>query len=241
MGDFGLREALEPPSFACGVRDAVATDGGYWAIKELRWAMLSSLDGIDSRRIVRDAFARISTLCGLSFVEVDPDERPNILFDTGRGKRAGLDGPGNVLAWAQLPAPGQREGTLLNRADMAENWVDLPEGQEPPRGTINAPPVYRHEIGHNLGLVHWPDGIMQAIYDWRLWSYLAVDAHRLQQRYGSPRGSKPIDPVKPDVPQLAELVAKAQESVGLVVEAQEQLERHAKHAAELLKMVRGLQ
>ncbi len=236
MGDFGIRENEEQPISVCAVRESMANDSGYWGIRELRWAFIAGLDGIDHEGGIRRAFSTVSSFCGLTFRQVDRNERPNILFDVGRGQAAGLDGPGNVLGWAQLPAPNQRSGTLLNRLDMSERWIDLAEGEPVPRDRINFPPVIRHEIGHNLGLIHWPDGLLRAVYDPSVWSYLGVDIGRLQKRYGPPANSKPLDPDKPDVSQLGELIALAQQHLKAIEDKTEEIERHAMEAARLITL-----
>ncbi len=61
-----------------------------------------------------------------------------------------LDGPGQVLAQAQLP-PGDDQPLFLQMDSRESAWVKALEGQ---RGEILYRNVFCHELGHNLGLGH---------------------------------------------------------------------------------------
>jgi hypothetical protein len=90
-----------------------------------------------------------------------------------------IDGPGNVLAWSQLPCPWQPPVTQLY--DESENWV-------PDMGIksgISLPLVIAHEVGHALGIGHGPTGNLMAPYiDSTMTNLGEWDLAEIKARYG---------------------------------------------------------
>ena len=91
-----------------------------------------------------------------------------------------IDGPGNVLGYAELPC-----GVLSRvktRIDAGENWRYWPSD---PGDGPNLLAVVAHEIGHCLGLGHGPEGsLMQPYYSPDIWEPQEWDIRELQRRYG---------------------------------------------------------
>jgi len=129
---------------------------------------------------VEDAMAVFTRYVPISFSQVSDDRAPHI-----RIGRSGFDG--NVIGVADLPSGDAFTGTLQMWLDDS-NRVWSPDW---PRA------VTAHEIGHNLGLEHWEDGlalmnggisgeVVSQIAAFRLFSHDITD---VRARYGTGTGT----------------------------------------------------
>lgn len=187
--------------YRCGVTSAPSARGvlSRWGLKRLTYRIESRPTGRDFGtaefdRAIADGFAEVSAVCGLAFERTE--DEANIYLRTGRGRRSGFDGSSGVLAWCELPPSDRFAGQLQMLFDLDEDW-GLRRG-------VRLPNVFKHELGHGLGLDHTntPGQLLQPVYSERIATYQAEDISRLVDRYGPPATQpKPADPpTLPPVP-----------------------------------------
>lgn len=121
-----------------------------WRKRGLKYAITSFVGGIPQatqQRLIAEAFAAWTRHGNIDASPAGRNETPDIIIDTGSGRRSGFDGPGGTLAWAYLPNGSDRQ--LNMRFDLSETWLESP-GR---RGILYFN-VACHEIGHLFGLDH---------------------------------------------------------------------------------------
>lgn len=190
-----------------------------WGLKTIRWTIARSIPAVRDHQatITRAMFAGISALCGLRFEETDNQAEANIIYATGRGRRAGFDGPSGTLAYAYLPPTDDFRGQLGCYFDLDEQWTT----DESDQSNIIFVGVARHETGHNLGLDH-KEGryLMAPVYDPAVIDYRPGDVSRLQALYGQPNGSDvPNTPSANDPRRLLALLEEAGAEMRLTLTA----------------------
>jgi len=139
-------------------------DGRRWNGTHLTYSFNNFTTDLTQQVIIdvlREAFARWSNVCNLTFTEVSGVGDIVISFQTGdHGDGDPFDGPRNVLAHAFFPPPSAFAGDL--HFDDDENWTttDATSG-------FDLLTVAIHELGHSLGLRHSAvnDSIMFPIYN----------------------------------------------------------------------------
>jgi hypothetical protein len=181
----------------CGVTDAESAREAInrWGIKHLTYAIEATPNGRDltpetaTNAMVR-AFASWSGVCGLTFERISNASQANLRIGTGRGRRAGFDGPSGTLAWAELPPSDGHRGQLVCRFDLDENYV---VGQS--ASGVLLENVACHEFGHLLGLSHTnvAGSLMLPTYSPRVAKPQRDDIERVVARYGAP-STPPIVP-----------------------------------------------
>lgn len=196
----------------CGVPDrppgTAAAVAGRWGFTDLTYW----IDPNIATNLPVDQWQSVLALAWQQWSDVSPiRSRPssgatgaNCLHASGAGSTAGFDGPGGVLAWAELPPTSRFTGQLLNRYDRGETWT---ASTEP--GRIRALNVSCHEIGHLLGLDHSndPSALMAPFYDPDVSKPQSDDIRRIRSLYpsavpGGPGGGgpPPVDPAPTDPP-----------------------------------------
>lgn len=177
----------------CGLRDnLVIISEAKWHKRELTWYWKTYLPGIPQNlqdECTEESWWVWSEVCDLRFKKADSIARADIVYDVGRGRQSGFDGPGGVLAWMQLGT--NNDNPIGGMFDLDEAW----------RLTRQQPgwllPVQAHENGHALNLNHAPQnsGALMAPYvNWRVWQPQRHDVAAIQSLYGPPR---PVEPPPP--------------------------------------------
>lgn len=138
-----------------------------------------------------EAFGRWSAVCDVVFSPTDDPDAAQFLIFTHQ-----FDGPSGVLADCALPSPGMRQQEL--RIDPSERWVI---SDNPPAGALDLLAVLCHEIGHGIGLQHFPSGpppeLMEPIYNAAIVRPQATEAAYAAKLYGLPQTQTPPTPVPP--------------------------------------------
>jgi hypothetical protein len=204
----------------CGLADHIEEAGVLrrwpardWIKNPLTYRIATWVDGLPQatqRSIYQAAWGSWEAICGIATQEVNDDE--DITISTGRGRQHQFDGPGQTLAWAELPS-GQGNNRLTMRFDLDENWI----GQRGQRGIL-LQNVAAHEFGHLLGISHSSisTALMAPFYSESVAGPQANDdVVQGQKRYGKPleRG-EPTQPDNPDEIVTIRLKRAALEIVG---------------------------
>lgn len=169
-----------------------------WARKHLTYYVSRRDTDMSTARwdeILELAFDAWANVSGLTFERVDTTNKAKLIMSVGTGETHNFDGPGRVLAWAQLPPTRNYDGQLLMRFDTNETWTEYGSG----RG-IHLVNVATHEIGHMLGLDHSSvsTALMAPFYNARLKDpQQNDDVTRVQNFYGKGTGSPPIPTPEP--------------------------------------------
>lgn len=137
-------------AFFCATKESAAAGICQWPRGHvITWKVLDAIAKFpkrDYQEICRMAFAQWEAICGVRF-ELTTKGNANINITTRR-----IDGPGGILAEAQLPCGNPGPNTQLGLwVDTGDNWA---YADNPPRGAIDILRVIMHEGGHNIGLGH---------------------------------------------------------------------------------------
>lgn len=149
----------------------------------------------DIQFIIRDSFSAWSAVSKITFIEAGSVNEADIRISCGSGRRDEFDGPGNILAWAEIPVNGR--GPLQCKFDADEPWV----GKKQARG-VRFGATATHEFGHLIGLTHSRvnTALMAPVYNEAIQTPQEKDdIPRAVWRYGEPDASIP-GPVDPPVP-----------------------------------------
>ncbi len=146
--------------------------------------------------IIRDCFSAWSSVSKITFIEIDSPNQAQILISSGKGSSVQFDGPGNTLAWAELPVNGR--GPLRNMVDEAEIW----QGKTIIARGIKLFNTEDHEIGHLCGLTH--SRVVAALMAPTYNDSIALpqendDIPRMQHRYPGVGVTPPVPPTTPPV------------------------------------------
>lgn len=196
----------------CGVPDrppgTAALAASKWAFTDLTYWVDpnhgTNLRADQWRNVLREAWDQWAAVSPVRCQPSSGATGASCLHSFGAGSTAGFDGPGGVLAWAELPPTFRFTGQLLNRYDRGETWTDATTP-----GAIRALNVATHEIGHLLGLDHSndPSALMAPFYDPAVSAPQPDDIRRIRALYpsavpGGPGGGGPgpVDPTPPPPP-----------------------------------------
>jgi hypothetical protein len=185
----------------CGSIDAQNLGESAWRLRRLRVAVQSyptsdaiTKDVFDSKVVA--ALTSWERVCGLKFELVLDTSTANIIINAARGRRNGLDGRGGILAYCELPAGNQFDGTLGLVVDSDEAWE---------QGTP-LENVLCHEFGHGLGLSHTntPNQLMNPFLSQTIKTPQSHDTLEIQQLYGPA-----VTTASPSVPPTASTPSSA--------------------------------
>ncbi len=95
-----------------------------------------------------EAFGRWSAVCDVRFAPTNDQNAAQFVIFTHQ-----FDGPSGILADCEFPSPGLRPQSI--RIDPTERWQIT---DNPSPGYISLLAVLCHEMGHGLGLQHFPSG-----------------------------------------------------------------------------------
>lgn len=167
----------------CGCPDVLALGGvGKWHKNRLTWKVQSYLPGV-AKDLQDDTFQTglksWSAVCDMTFVRVLANEHADLTVFA-----APIDGPGNVLAQAQMP-PGNDRPLWLQLDSTEAKWSM--SAREQGMKLLN---IFAHEVGHTLGLTH--SQLNSALLFWRYSETISApqerdDIPRVQALCGPPR------------------------------------------------------
>lgn len=195
------------PEFHCGTPDAPEASMldkimgrermCKWPTTDLSYGFKSYLPGLGEktqRKISRAVSDVIEAACGVRWTEA-PASSATVVIGSGRGPRANFDGPGGVLAWAELPCGAQRQ--VEEVFDLDEKWVEQLGNQAVLQILYFA--VDLHERLHAMGVPHAPanvagTNIMAPVYSPKVAALGPWDVQQLQLRYGPPAAKPPVQP-----------------------------------------------
>lgn len=189
-----MLEVMERPR--CGVSDFRMQADCKWGKRALRYwngtgrfslfhtEMGRAASNKFSMQFIDAGFQRWATvLPGFTFMRTFVEAEADMWIGGGNGTEFGFDGPGRILAWAEMPcgAPGRR----ICRFDMSEQFTnDSRKRRQPP--WVFARSVWLHELGHLLGLDHSrnPRDLMAPYYNPDIVDLQPGDIQRIQKLYG---------------------------------------------------------
>lgn len=184
--------------FRCGVSDELRSSlDARWRKKSLTYHVSAYVPGLAQSAqddLLDAAFQSWMDVADLTITRTPGRDKADLIIATGRGGRAGFDGKGGTLAWAQLPPGDDRQ--LLMRFDTDEDWTEQ---------LFRA--VAAHEFGHLLGLDHsrHKTALMFPYASLRIWTPQEVDdIPRIRTYYGAP----PVVPPPPPSPGIVEMTAQ---------------------------------
>lgn len=177
----------------CGVPDHLGGDTlCKWPNPRITWAIEELLPGL-SYEDLRDAAALAwswwAEVSAILPVYSTNGRTAQVLLGVGP-----IDGPGQVLAWSEMPCGYVRQ--VQQRYDSREyRWV---VSERPGPGEIDAVRVIGHEIGHAWGCPHIEAGnLMQASYSLAIRRPRPGDAREAVRRYGHPPRPAPAPSPRP--------------------------------------------
>lgn len=222
-GDYGRvteRTLLTRLQLGCGCPDIMkaGTSLCKWPMNTVSYFVASTPNGIsadDAKQAYRRAWDSWEKVCGLKAVEVTSAKLANVVMQTGRGQRAGFDGPMGVLAWSQLPCGASKTTQLVQQYDLDEKWGISTSG-----GAILLENVACHEIGHAIGLDHIKanlgTALMNPIYSPNVPRPLPLDIAEVVERYGQPSPKTPDPtPTPTPTPPLKRIVIQVPAGLGI--------------------------
>lgn len=172
-----------------------------WGIKHITYFIQSYPPGLShaaTDAVFVQAFTNWSSVCDLTFSRASDASSANIVINSGRGRRAKVDGPLGILAWCYLPSGDQFAGQLQMMLDADEDWTD---GKAQSQSQIQMLNVVTHELGHGLGLDHTniQRQLMNPVYSSAIAApQPAYDIAQVVARYGQPSATPvPMPPVTP--------------------------------------------
>lgn len=121
-----------------------------WQKKGLKYYIgtyVKSLGKSDQVAIHAGIWKAWDGVCGIHAERTLTSNDADVIIGAGRGRTSGFDGPGRILAWAELPPGDDRQLRLM--FDDDETFV----ASANQRGIL----LFNtgcHEVGHNLGLGH---------------------------------------------------------------------------------------
>lgn len=181
------------PDTPLALTEAVGAGQFRWVKRKITLGWHSYVNGIpqDVQRDVLLAGARAWLAATPVTADIAGDwQRADIVVQA-----RSLDGPGNVLAQAQLPPGDDRQLTL--QFDSRDLFV---HGRTPSGMELLFQNVGWHELGHNLGLDHdsTPAQLMNPVYNAQIGTPQGNDLRRITATYpGGPALPPPAAPPPP--------------------------------------------
>jgi matrix metalloproteinase-14 (membrane-inserted) len=194
-GDPGPVTSQAMGLFRCGIPDnalrfrVAGTTDCMWNKKKIYYYhspnfRLPGISTRDAAKLIRTAANSWADRAGISIAESRTRSKADIYIDYGLGRKYGFDGPGNTLAWAELPCEPV-DIQLRMMFDWEEPWSpDLSK-----RAGVFFLAVATHEFGHAFGLDHSEKSsdLMAPFYNPQIYLPQHGDIVRIQKLYGPPK------------------------------------------------------
>lgn len=143
-----------------------------------------------------EAFGRWSAVCDVVFAPTNDQNAAQFVIFTHQ-----FDGPSGILADCEFPSPGLRPQSM--RIDPSERWQI---SDNPAQGYLDLLAVLCHEMGHGIGLQHFPTGspaeLMEPVYNPAIVRPQSTEAAYAAKLYGLPQTQTP--PTPPNSPPLGD-------------------------------------
>jgi len=189
--DESTLNAMAAPRCGCPDVQMMRAEPVIWRKRELTYGVQNYAPGLPRSvwdGIFEAGYRHISETFDLKFTRVTSGT-PDITIFARR-----IDGPGSVLAQAQLQPGGDRP--LWLQFDDGDRWVERLSGGG---NEILALNVFIHEAGHNLDFDHIPPqsgkALMNPMYDPRVDRFQPADV-----QYGLSKGYRPAQGGTPPPP-----------------------------------------
>lgn len=171
--------AMSRPRCGCPDVQSLGGGSGKWSKRELTWKVQSYVPAVPSDlqdAVFESAYKSWANVCGMTFRRVSGNSNSDLTIFASP-----IDGPGNVLAQAQLP-PGNDKPLWLQLDSSESKWAMSVREQG-----IKLLNTFAHESGHNLGLDH--SSLQTALMFWQYSDVIATpqqqdDIPRVQSLYG---------------------------------------------------------
>jgi hypothetical protein len=191
--------------------------------------------------LIADGYKGWADAADLKFTRVTRKGDANIVIQAKK-----LDGPGKVLAQAQLPPGDDRQ--LWLQMDDGEQWATGLDGVS---GEILYLNVFRHEAGHNLGLEHSTSKgngnapkappLMAPYYNPAVGApQRDDDIARITELYGKPAGAPVPPPAPTPQPPTGGAKVTKEELQAYLLRTADTVDRLVKMAAALAAWVPGV-
>jgi hypothetical protein len=167
----------------CGYPDrmAMTTNLGRWGKKNLAWSMQVPDWPIIGTQAAMNAFAQAwqywADVADIHPTYTSDPNAADVVVTVGA-----IDGPFGVLAYSQLPGPGNmaKLSQLFDEAEPYAVGITVPQNQ------IDLTRVATHELGHILGVPHINSGnLMAPIYSPSIYKPMPGDVKEMTSRYGA--------------------------------------------------------
>lgn len=164
-----------------------------WNKRTLTWTVKNYLPSSImpetlQEEILQKAYKQWSEITDRQYIRVETQPADVTIFCKP------IDGPGRILAQAQLP-PGNDQPLWLQIDSSEPSWANLPSDPAPYLlGTVC------HEMGHNEGLGHsqYQTALMKPFADNNIWKPQQIDdIPRIQALYGKPKALPTPPPITP--------------------------------------------